>query len=127
MGVAISDDRVSLAVGYGIWPTTDVLAKLAVVVRDERITGLVVGYPLTIRGEIGPKAQEVDRFIATLESRGYVVHRWDERYTSAEAGRTLSRLGLSQREQRGKLDQSAAILLLQSYLDARRTRADESS
>lgn len=129
IGVAISDDRLSLAVGYAIWPAVfpEFYHKLSAAVKADGVTEIIVGYPLTIRGEIGPKAMEVDTFIAKLESQGYVVRRWDERYTTSEAGRSLSRLGLSSRQQRGKLDMSAAILILQSYLDARALRADLTS
>jgi putative Holliday junction resolvase len=118
--VAISDDRAVLAVGYAAWPTTDVFSQLKRVVPAEEIAAIVVGYPLTLRGEVGPKARQVDLFIRQLLRQGYAVHRWDERYTTQEASRSLSKLGISQRKQRGKVDMSAAVLMLQSYLDAAR-------
>jgi putative holliday junction resolvase len=117
-GVAISDGSGRLAVGYAVWPTGEVFLRLERVVREDDIGVLVVGYPLTLRGEIGPKAREVDAFIAALESRGYSVRRCDERYTTQDASQALSRLGISQRKQRGKIDMSAAVLMLQSYLDS---------
>ncbi|MDD5088158.1 MAG: Holliday junction resolvase RuvX [bacterium] len=123
-GVAISDDRGVLAVGYEIWPTSGVPASLARVVRDEIIDEIVVGYPLTLRGETGPKARQVDRFIRELERAGYRVHRWDERYSSQEARRALTEAGLSERRQRGRVDMSAAVLILQSYLDSIRESGD---
>ena len=81
IGVAISDDRCIFAVGYGVWPAQEggFIEKLASVVRDEDIGLIIVGYPLTLRGEQGRATQEVDRFIATIESHGYRVQRWDER------------------------------------------------
>jgi len=119
IGVAISDDRESFAVGYGVWSSNDAdfFGQLEQTVRDENITLIVVGYPLTLRGEVGPKAQEVDRFIEKLEQRGYRTKRWDERYTSQDASNALARLGVSQKKQRGKLDMPAATIMLQSYLD----------
>jgi putative Holliday junction resolvase len=117
-GVAVSDDRGLFAVGYAVWPTNELLSRLPVTVREEDIGLIVVGYPLTLRGEVGPKAREVDRFIAMLQARGYAVERWDERYTTQDASRNLSRLGISQRKQRGKIDMSAATLMLQAYLDS---------
>lgn len=116
--MAISDDRGVLAVGYEVWPAREVFSRLERAVPDEGVAFLVVGYPLTLRGEAGPKAHQVDRFIQQLAKRGYVVRRWDERYTTADASRALSQLGVSQRKQRGKIDMSAAVLMLQSYLDA---------
>ena len=117
-GVAISDDRGLLAVGYAVWPTSDLLSCLARAVKDEAVAAVVVGYPLTLRGEAGPKAREVDRVIARLQAEGYSVQRWDERYTTQDASRALSQLGISQRKQRGRIDMSAAVLMLQGYLDS---------
>ena len=119
IGVAISDDRESFAVGYGVWSSneSEFFAKLEQTIRDEGVDLIVVGYPLTLRGEVGPKAREVDSFIKQLEQRGFSVKRWDERYTSQDASRALSRLGVSQKKQRGKLDMPAATIMLQSYLD----------
>ncbi len=122
IGVATSDDRGVLAVGYGVWPARDAdfFPLLERTVKEEDIGVIVVGYPITLRGEVGPKARQVDRFIAQLERRGYTVDRWDERYSSADVSRMLSEHGITQRKQRGKLDMAAATTILQSYLDARR-------
>ncbi len=122
IGVATSDDRGVLAVGYGVWPAreTEFFPLLEKTVKEEDIAEIIVGYPLTLRGDVGPKAQQVERFIATLERRGYTIRRWDERYSTADVSRTLSEHGISQRKQRGKLDMAAATVILQSYLDARR-------
>jgi putative holliday junction resolvase len=124
IGVAISDDRGVLAVGYAIWPARDWLTQLERAVAEETIAFLVVGYPLTLSGDVGPKAKEVDRTIAQLEKRGYDVRRWDERYTTQDAGSALSRIGISERKQRGRVDMAAAVLLLQSYLDAMRVKKE---
>jgi putative Holliday junction resolvase len=124
--VAISDDRAVLAVGYAVWRSADVFSELARIVPVEEVARIVVGYPLTLRGEVGPKAQQVDLFIQQLLQRGYAVRRWDERYTTQEASRALSEIGISQRKQRGKVDMSAAVLMLQSYLDAARLGPEDS-
>lgn len=120
IGVAVSDDRHILAVGYEVWPTADVFSRLERVVSAEEIGLVIVGYPLTLRGEVGPKARQVDLFIQQLVRRGYTVRRWDERYTTQDASRSLSEHGITQRKQRGRIDMSAAVLMLQSYLDAAR-------
>lgn len=124
--MAISDDRAVLAVGYAVWRSADVFSELARIVPVEEVARIVVGYPLTLRGEVGPKAQQVDLFIQQLLQRGYAVRRWDERYTTQEASRALSEIGISQRKQRGKVDMSAAVLMLQSYLDAARLGPEDS-
>lgn len=120
IGVAVSDDRCRLAVGYDVWPAVDSewIPRLHRAVSDEGIVGIIVGYPLTLRGAAGPAAREVDKFISKLTALGYSVRRWDERHTTADASRSLTKIGISQRKQRGRVDMSAAILMLQSYLDA---------
>lgn len=123
--MAISDDRGSFAVGYDVCPTPELLSRLASIVREEAIDVIVVGYPLTLRGEIGPKAQEVDRFSDQLRRQGYTVVKWDERYTTQDASRSLSKAGISQKKQRGRIDMSAAVLMLQSYLDSNRSGREE--
>lgn len=123
--MAISDDLGSFAVGYDVCLTSELLSRLASIVREEAIDVIVVGYPLTLRGEIGPKAQEVDRFIEQLRRQGYTVEKWDERYTTQDASRSLSEAGISQRKQRGRIDMSAAVLMLQSYLDSNRSGREE--
>ncbi|MBI5059703.1 Holliday junction resolvase RuvX [candidate division KSB1 bacterium] len=128
IGVAVSDDRRVLAVGYGIWPAAEPAFSrmLARTVSEEDIEAIIVGYPLTLRGEVGPTARAVDRFIADLEARGYHVFRCDERNTTFSAARSLSRAGISERRQRGRIDMSAAVLMLQSYLDAQTPRDPDS-
>ena len=125
-GVAVSDDRHRLAVGYAVWPTRELFTRLTSVVPQEEIGLIVIGYPLTLRGEVGTKAKQVDRVVRELERQGYAVCRWDERYTTSEASRALSQIGVSQRRQRGTIDMSAAVLMLQSYLDAKSPREGES-
>jgi putative holliday junction resolvase len=120
-GVAISDDRGAFAVGFAVWPTAELAARLAVTVKEELIDVIVMGMPLTLRGDIGPKAREVEAVIAKLLQAGYQVESWDERYTTQDASRALTEIGISQRKQRGKVDMSAAVLMLQSYLDSHRS------
>jgi putative Holliday junction resolvase len=120
IGIAISDESARLAVGLATWTNQGAatVRRLTKLVDDESVHLVVVGYPLTLRGEVGPKAREVDTFICQLQAAGMTIERWDERWTTAEASRSAREAGLSEKQQRGRLDMSAAILLLQSYLDA---------
>ncbi len=95
-------------------------AALAAVVKQRRITELVLGYPLNMNGTAGFKAKEVDVFAEQLRAQlGLPVHLIDERLTShmAEAGMNQKQL----REIRGKgiIDSRAAALILQDFLDQR--------
>jgi len=122
LGIAISDEEARVAVGLATWtyqgPQT--IRQLKKLVEDENIHRVVVGYPLTLRGEVGPKARVVDGFIGRLEAEGISVERWDERFTTRLASQSARLAGLSEKKQRGRLDMAAAVLMLQSYLDAHR-------
>ena len=87
------------------------LARLRGLVRDEEAERIVVGLPLTLRGEIGAQAEETNRFVEQL--RGAVdvpVETFDERFTTALAGP-------------GEGDDArAAAHLLSSYLERSRSR-----
>jgi|TARA_B100001971_G_C18238862_1_gene569320 putative Holliday junction resolvase len=76
------------------------------VVQEEEVDEIVVGYPLSLSGEAGAQAKEVDEFIKELESSGKPVHRQDERFSSRDA--------VSENED----DASAAALILKTYIDS---------
>lgn len=124
-GIAVSDEHARLAVGYDVWPTQEVLSRIRPVVASEDIGTIVVGYPLTLRGEIGSSARKVDRFIAGLAVLDIPIVRWDERLTTFEASAALTRIGVPQRQQRGRVDVAAAVIMLQSYLDQLRSSEED--
>ncbi|HVU38507.1 MAG TPA: Holliday junction resolvase RuvX [Opitutales bacterium] len=101
-------------------------AQVAQEISRRKITALVVGYPYNMDGTAGPKAREVDGFIAELEKRFKLpVHRSDERLTSHQAEAELRqkksrRSPAAQRAARatGEVDSRAATLILQDFLDA---------
>lgn len=90
---------------------------LGEVAEEHRIDRLVVGLPLTMEGEEGPAARSVRTFGEELGTAlGLPVDAWDERLTTAAAKRALRETGHDDRSMRGKLDQLAAVLLLESYV-----------
>jgi putative Holliday junction resolvase len=96
-------------------------------IEENEVDEAVVGLPLGLDGEEGPWAAEVRAFGADLERRtGLPVHWIDERMTSVRAERVVRGMGLkrSQREEKGRVDATAAALILESYLTHRRRRAD---
>jgi len=123
IGVALSDETGVLASGLPtlvrVGPRKDVKAVKALV-RDKEVGEVVVGLPRNLAGDIGPQAEKVLAFVADLEAALPVpVVTWDERFTTALANRTMIEGGLSRRARRESVDQVSAILILQSYLDAR--------
>jgi putative Holliday junction resolvase len=90
------------------------------VVKDRRVTDLVVGYPLNMDGTAGFKAREVDTFIRDLTERiNLPVHRIDERLTTQVARAHLPKGRDDELRRSGRVDSMAAAVILQDFLDQR--------
>ncbi|MBV9787124.1 MAG: Holliday junction resolvase RuvX [Chloroflexi bacterium] len=100
-------------------PRERALAELQRIVHDEEAVTIVVGLPLTLRGEEGPQAKRVLDFVESLKgvlTIPFVMR--DERYTSVEAQRIIDeRGGKRKKQRRGEVDEIAATLILQDYLN----------
>ena len=129
VGVAVSDELGIIAQPLGFLPAepfADLLHRLEQILADKQVELVLVGLPRNMDGSYGPAALKVQEFVAALKTAITVpIHTWDERLTSAQANRALSEAGVRGRRRKGKVDQMAAAILLQSYLDARGTRMME--
>ncbi|HEX4031169.1 MAG TPA: Holliday junction resolvase RuvX [Terracidiphilus sp.] len=97
------------------------LRSLARLCRRYGVAGVVVGNPLHLSGEISPQAARTQAFAAALgELAGLPVHLWDERLTTQEAHRILYEAGHQRQQHRRVVDQVAATLILQEFLDRQR-------
>jgi putative Holliday junction resolvase len=95
-------------------------AGLAAVLRDRRITEIVIGHPLNMDGSAGPKAAEVEIFARRMRSEfGLPVHMVDEGLTSYEAESTIPPAKRRAVRASGLVDSRAATIILQDYLDGR--------
>ena len=95
------------------------LRRIADLVKERQVDCIVVGLPLTLRGEEGPAAQEVGEFVSVLRQTVTVeIVTWDERFSSLLVEKAMQESGLDSRDRRGKVDAAAATVILQSYLDA---------
>jgi len=82
----------------------------------------VVGYPLRMSGVEGTQAEKMQRFAEELRQRFKLpVHLWDERLTSAQANRVLRDSEMSIKRRGEVVDQMAAVLILQNWMDTRAT------
>ncbi len=94
--------------------------SLARLCRRLDAAGIVVGLPLHLDGEESPQAARTRTFAAALGERtGLPVYLWDERLTTEEAHRILYAAGHERQQHRRVVDQVAASLILQSFLDQR--------
>lgn len=120
IGLAVSDDLGILATGL---PTLEIrgeaeaVARVADTIRTVEADSVVVGLPLTLKGERGEAARAVERFAEALRRETpVVVSLYDERLTSALAERRMRERGEKSRGRKGKVDQGAAVALLEGWL-----------
>lgn len=122
IGVAISDGDGMVATPYAVLPRTDDESDaeaIRAVAGTEGVETIVVGHPLSLDGSAGPAALAAESFAAKLVERGATVTLFDERFTTTEADKRLRDRGMKGRQRRKVVDQVAATVLLQAYLDAR--------
>jgi len=96
------------------------IAALLDLIRAHGVTELVVGLPLSPEGEEGEAAAEVRAFGDALARRATLpLTFWDERLSTALALRSARAAGVKDRDSRARIDQMAAVAILQPFLDAR--------
>lgn len=94
--------------------------QLGNIIGEYQVGELVVGYPLRMNGNEGVQAEKMQRFAEELRRRFQLpVHLWDERLTSAQANRMLRETEMSIKRRGEVVDRLAAVLILQSWMDAR--------
>lgn len=97
-------------------------AAIAKLVRDEEAEVVVVGLPLSLDGTSGPAARSAETEARQLASVvGVPVEMYDERFTTVTAERGMREAGLDARQRRKVVDKVAAAVMLQAWLDHRRS------
>jgi putative Holliday junction resolvase len=124
IGVAISDELQLLAHPLETIPANERSeSRLAEIVREKKVDHVVTGIPKRMNGRIGSAATEVLQFVEKLRAvLPCPIVTWDERLTTVAAQRALRDAGKKTRHTRGYVDQVAAQMILQSYLDHRAHR-----
>jgi len=113
IGMAVGDVGGGIARPLRTLKRRSVVADLAAikeVARKEEVSALVIGLPLTLRGEEGPQAARVRRFAEACRELGLPIELYDERYTTAEAVHQGAK----------DPDAGAAVVLLEDLLRSRR-------
>jgi putative Holliday junction resolvase len=132
LGLDVGNRRIGVAVSDGLGVTVqpvmtlerrrnqrEDLRSLARLARKFGVVGIVVGNPVYMTGDLSPQAEKIHRFAAELgELSGLPIHLWDERLTSHDAHQILYEAGHRRQDHRKVVDQVAATLILQSFLDA---------
>ncbi|HEY5991319.1 MAG TPA: Holliday junction resolvase RuvX [Candidatus Udaeobacter sp.] len=125
IGAAISDELQLLAHPLEtIAANEQAPSRVAEIVREKKVDHVVAGLPKRLNGQIGVAATEVLQFVEKLRAiLPCQVVTWDERLTTAAAHRVLRDAGKKTRHTRAIVDQVAAQMILQSYLDRRQHAA----
>ena len=122
IGVALSDELQMLAhpaETIVLAKTADPVARIASLVEEKNVERILVGLPRHMNGSDGESAEQAREFAEKLRAEVKCeVRTWDERLSTVAAHRSLREAGKSTRQTRGYIDQVAAQILLQSYLDS---------
>jgi putative holliday junction resolvase len=123
IGIALSDPLRMIAGALDTFPNDgSFIPKLIGLIQEHDVGILVVGLPLNLKGREEQKAVEVRSFIEELKKTVEIpIRTWDERFTSTMAKQALIDMGIGRKKRREKsrVDQIAAAVLLQSFLDAK--------
>jgi putative Holliday junction resolvase len=119
IGLAVSDELRLLAHPLETIPVNnDPIKRISEIVRERKIDKIIVGVPRHMSGQFGESANEALAFTSKLRARlKCSVEVWDERLTTVAAERALREAGKKTRKTRHIVDQVAAQMILQGYLD----------
>ena len=123
IGLAVGDDATRLVFPGGhlerVKLSLDV-ARVLEAAQGKDAEGFVVGVPYSLDGRLGPGAQRAEGFIRALRRRTALpVYSVDERFTSVEAEGLLRDAGRQASREKGSVDEAAAALILQRFLEGR--------
>jgi putative Holliday junction resolvase len=128
IGLAISDELGFTAQGLDTLHRSRIredLAGLARLAREKNVVTIVVGKPLHMSGSASRQSVYTEEFAERLrEWTGLPIVFWDERLTTVEAERVLREGGATLEESKRAVDRMSAVLLLESYLENQRIRAE---
>ena len=126
IGVAVSDELMLTAQGLTTVRNSGddrMLNDIAKLADQYGVTEVVVGLPKNMNGSIGPRGRLAEEFADALREKLQIpVTMWDERLTTAAAQRTLIDADVSRKKRKAVIDQMAATLILQNYMDSKLTK-----
>jgi len=120
VGIALSDPSRTIAQGHTVLDAkvVDVVEAILTIARDQEVAQIVVGLPVSLSGYEGPSAQGARLLAEKLATAtGLPVELSDERFTTRTAEAALLEGNVRRRRRRQVIDQIAAAVMLQQYLD----------
>jgi putative Holliday junction resolvase len=128
LGIALSDPSGIIAQAYTTYVFSEgdyqePAAKVVALIKEQNIGTIVLGLPKNMDGSVGFQARESENFADLLKAMTTVpIILWDERLTTRMAQHTMTSVKTKTKQKKHKVDQLAASILLQSYLDMKRGR-----
>ena len=139
LGLDVGDVRIGAAIsdelGFAAHPLCTItrknrktdMAAICDLINAHQVDAVVIGLPLMLSGEIGIQAEKVQKFANRLKQEARIpIHLWDERLTTVEAEDILRDAGKPRNKRRQVIDQVAAVLILDEYLNDVRELKGES-
>lgn len=130
LSMDVGDRRIGMAVSDALgWTAQGIptlerrsnqydLDKIREVLEEYKPECIIVGLPKNMNGTLGPQGEKVMAFAEKLKIRfGLPVEYWDERLTTVSAHKAMIEADMSRQKRKKRVDQIAAVLILQSYLD----------
>jgi putative Holliday junction resolvase len=122
IGMALSDPLRIIAKPLAIIDrkkTTDYLSQISNIVSEKKITSVVVGLPITLKGQNSKQTDIVLAFIDQLKANLKIpIIAIDERLSSVAAKKSLRLQNIKTGYEKGRVDETAAAIFLQEYLDS---------
>ncbi len=126
IGIAISDELQWTAQPFQVIERKSddfVVETIKKIVEEQGVIKIVVGIPITLKGEIGQAADRVLNFVQKIQNKLNIpIVTWDESLTTVEAEDVLIKADLSRRKRKKIIDKLAAALILDSYLRAQKNK-----
>ena len=125
IGIAISDALEIIASGLETFRFDEdrydlALERVSQIVKEKKVSKIVLGYPKHMNGDIGDRAKLCEEFKAKLEETLHIeVILMDERWTTKLAENRLLEADLSRKKRKQVIDKMAAVIILQNYLDSK--------
>ena len=121
IGVSVCDDRRKIATPYKTIQFTNIenlSSELANIIKENNISGIIVGNPLNMDGSFGKSSQSIrDKAKIIEEKIGIPVCLWDERLSTSGAYSLSSDLDIKFSQKKKKIDEKAATFILQGAID----------
>lgn len=122
IGIALSDPLQIISKPFTVIDCKegDYFLQLSKIIIENKITSIVVGLPLTLQGKHSDQTKKVLSFIDDLQSKLTIpVLQIDERFSSIAAKKSLQMQNIKTGHEKGRVDETAAAIFLQEYLDSK--------